>query len=1033
MIRLHLLLLFVFLTCGYAQAQVKIISGKTLDKADNSPLPGVSIMLKGSKKGVQSDAKGNFTLDIGSAAPATLIVNYVGYNTQQVEVGNKTQLDVYLVQADNGLNEVVVVGYGTQKKVNLTGSVASISSAQITNRPVTSMQNALQGITPGLTVKSRTGDVGSFNSTTGEGGAGGDIGSLSLRGSNQITLAGQTAVSKEPLIVVDGIPASPADFARINPNDVESISVLKDAASASIYGNRAANGVILVTTKKGKDGKMNIEYNGYYGQQSPTNIPKYLGSPQYARLLNEALTNAGRPVRFTEEEIRKFDTGEDPDKYPNTDWYKASLLKNAPLQDHQISVSGGDKIKFYSGFGYMNQESLKKGKDMDRYSFRLNTNAAVNKRLNLSTTSSFTQEMYQMDGGDYSFTTLNRNVPTIPIRHTDGTWGSLSGGVFDPLVTGNTVRTLEEGGWSRSKEQRINTAVNADLTLIEGLTLRGTASYNAYNKTGSAFTNELAPIINFLTKQPVASTAVTPNALDERWDRNNRMLLQGTAEYEKTIGKHYGKILGGTSYEAFQSRFIRAGRKDFPNNDLGVIDAGANNPNFNTNEGNLGEWAIQSFFGRMNYSYNDRYLLEANIRFDKSSRFGPANRLAVFPGFSAGWRISQEEFMKQIKWIDDLKIRASWGKLGNQDNVGNYDYLDLLVSKFAYSFADQTQNGVWQEKGSNSKVSWEKTTVSNLGMDLTMFNGKVNLTADYYLRNTNDILLSLQSALEYGLDAPAQNAGSVQNKGLELQLGYKNNIGGFTYGIGANMAKVWNKITSLSSADGNINDKYIFKVGEPLGSFYMYKSQGLFASDAEAAASPKLNSASKGGDIKFADLNGDNKIDANDRTIVGNDQPFFTYGFNMNMAYKGFDFSMLAQGVTNVKVYLGEEASMAFFNGSGVKPIHEQRWTIANPDPNAAYPRLLKSENNTQNTVFSDFWLFNAAYLRIKSMSLGYTFNAPVISKMHLGGLRVYLSATNPFTVRADKRLKDFDPEVPSARSSYPGLKSYVVGLSVRF
>jgi TonB-linked SusC/RagA family outer membrane protein len=1003
------------------------VTGFITDEAGEAII-GASVMVKGSKAGTVTDINGKFSLDVSDQS--TLTVSYIGYISTDVKVGAQKTLSLNLKQDSKNLDEVVVVGYGTQRKENLTGAVGTITASKLANRPVTSVQNALQGLTPGLTVLNRPGDVGN------------DIASITVRGRTNLQAPG-------PLVIIDGVPVSSREFATLSANDIESMSVLKDASSASIYGSRAANGVILVTTKKGATGRMSVELSSSYGVQSPTRLSEYLGSADYARLYNEAMVNAGKKPKFSDDVIKKFQSGENPDLYPNTNWYDEALAKNPIYKDIQVAINGSTKLsRVYLSLGAMNQESLVKAKDLTRYSLRLNTETQVLPILKIGTNTSYIKQDMNRNG-DMNWVALNRLVPTMVSRHSDGSWGTINAGTADAtLAKENVLRNVSEGSKAWDKDYVIQTSVNAKFNPFKGLTINALGSLKYDNRMGWTFTNELPALVNFITKQPIASTAVTPNEMKETWRRRQEAMLQVYAEYERTIDKHAFKIMSGASQESNIYRSIFAGRKRFQNNELGTVSAGSSlaedmTTNFKDYEnvdvpGNTSinvEWAMRSFFGRMNYAYAGKYLLEGNLRIDESSRFHPDYRKATFPSVSAGWRVSEESFMKDLRWLNNMKIRTSWGVLGNQDNVAPGNYFALLNTGYAYNFEGSPVDGIWQSQGTNIQASWEKVYMKNIGLDLSLWNGMLDFSADYFIKTTNDILLNGRAPKTYGLDVPTVNVGSTENKGIEISINHNNSIGkDFKYNVSLNLASYKNKILNLGNDQERISSYWIEKVGESVGSFYGYQADGLFADAADVKSHAFQTASTKPGDIKYRDQNGDNKIDANDRVVIGNDVPLLNYGFSLGASYKQFDFSIQTYGVANVKVYLDNEVSQSFFNGAGVKSYHLNRWTTENPNPNAAYPRLLITADGKQNySNNSSFWLYDASFLRIRSLSLGYSLTKSMTDMLGMQSARFYVSSNNPFTFMFDKRLTDYDPEMGSGRGGYPGVKTWVVGLNVKF
>lgn len=981
-------------------------------------ISSASVKVKGKEQGTLTDENGNFKLT-GVANDAILVISYLGYQTKEIKAA--PSLKITLVPQDKDLNEVVVVAYGTQKKVNLSGAVNTVNTKNIVNRPVTSLTNALQGAVPGVAIKSAPGDLGN------------DLGSINIRGRANLG-------ASPPLFVVDGVIVSQNDFARINPNDVAAISVLKDASASSIYGARAANGVILVSTKKG-NGTPTISYNAYYGRQKATYLPDYTDANNYALLRNEAETNLGRSPLYDATALEAIRSQSNPDLYPNTDWYDLILRKSAPMMEHQLSVSGGEKTKYYLSGAYFGQSSLIPGKDLKRYSLRANTESQISDKFKVGSNLSYVRDGYNNDNLEIGFTGIGRSIPLSVAQQSNGDWGSITAGKENATIAGqNPLRLLKDGGRTNYNTNRFVGNVNGTYTPIQGLDVSGLFSYNAYNYFNSSFVNTIDPVTGFLTKKPLTSTAVLTNQLTEAWQSTSNLLSQATASYEKNIDKHYFKILTGASYEKAQKRTVRVVRKNFPNNDLNAINAGSTLPanttvtsDLNDNVPGVGESALASVFARLNYAYADKYLLEASARNDASSKFAPGHRAAWYPSASVAWRISQEDFMQNNPVINELKLRLSAGKLGNINNVGDYDFYDGLNAGTTVILDQSKQDGVTPAKLANPLLSWEKLTTYNAGLDATLFRS-LSLQLDVFSRITKDILLPdpnipAEAGLKDG-ESPSVNLGAVKNNGFELSLNYSGKINDFGYSIGGNVSKIWNKVTDLGGAKETApyDTYYINRVGQPVGSFYMWQAEGLFANQADIDNHAKQANNPKPGDIRYKDQDGNGVIDGDDRIINGNNVSYFTYGMNLSANYKGFDLSVLAQGVNDVKVYLEAEASQAFFNSAGVKNYVLDRWTVDNPNPNAAYPRVT---NDTQNFGLSSFWLFDASYLRVKAITLGYTIPENILKSVKIKGLRVYVSSNNPFTIRGDKRLKDFDPEVPSQRSAYPSLKTYSVGLNL--
>ncbi|MCX2450093.1 TonB-dependent receptor [Pedobacter sp. PLR] len=1036
-----LLMVMFFNTTAEARPIKKIradieVKGVVKD-SQGTPIPGVSVHVKNlNSRGTATSSEGGYILNVPENA--ILVFRAIGFKTKEVPVGKGGVINVTLVDELSNLDEVVVVAYGTQKKASLTGAVATISPKQIKERPVSSIQNALQGISPGLTILQRPGDVGRdpAASTT-----------VSIRGRSSLVAAGS------PMYIIDGIPASPQEFATLNPNDISSMSVLKDASSAALYGSRAANGVIMVTTKRGTGDKTTVELNANYGWQSPTRISKYVGSVDYAMLYNEALTNAGAAVLFTPEQIQWYKDGSKPDLYPNTDWYKEVLRKTAPISDVNLNINAPGKItNSYLGVSYFNQGSIIPDRKQDRIVAKLNTESiVVPEILKVGTNFSFINQNLDRKG-NMSWTELNRSLPTSVFRQSNGQWGSIDNGKVNSQTAGrNQTRLIEEGGKGWDRDNYFQTAANASLTPLKGLSINGLVSLKYTYGNSWAFNNTLDPINDFLTGNPIASTQRVQNDMLEYWRKRKELLVQGTVDYERTFGKHYGKITVGASQESNTYRTALVGRKNFPNNDMTTVVSGSSNPedinsdaDGQANRSNQSDWSMRSVFGRFNYTFNERYLFEVNTRIDYSSRFREDVRQAVFPSLSAGWIISRENFMKDITWINNLKVRGSWGSLGNQDAVSIGNYFDLLNTGYQYSFEESPQDGVWSQKIANPLATWEKVYMTDIGVDMSLFKGKLDITADYYIKDTKDLLMRVPALQTSGVNTsttdavnsglPLSNGAATKNKGFELAVTHNNKIGDFNFSIGGNLSIINSTITKLGDGRENFDGRFIQKVGESIGSFYGYEADGLFVDAADVANHAFQTTTTKAGDIKFRDLNGDNKIDAADRKIIGNDVPWLNYGFNLSANYKGFDLNVLTYGVAKVKTYLSEEAAYPFFNGANVKEQWLNRWTVENPNPNADFPRILRTGDGGHNyNPTSSFWLFSGAYFRVRGITLGYTFPQDVIKKIGLGKMRIYGTANNPFTYMADKRLADYDPESGSGRGGYPGIKTWSVGLSAGF
>lgn len=926
-----------------------------------------------------------------------------------------------LMKKVKNVEEIVLVGYGKQKKGTVSGSIASVDKRILQDRPTTSLTASIQGALPGVTIKSSLGDVGS-------------VPNLNVRG--------RSVAGNSPLYIIDGILSSAADFSRLSPADVENISILKDA-SAAIYGTRAGYGVVLVETKKGGGGKMNISYNMYNAYQTPTYLPKYADAVGYMKLKNEAYYNANNNVghfsQYKQEQIDLTAAGTDPDRYPNTDWYKETYRKMANVLNNEINVSGGDKTRYFASLGYLKQESLSPTKGMDRYSFRTNTSSKLSDKLTVNSNISFIKQMINDKGDDINTTELARITPTMAVRQSNGWWGSINAGKVDnTFANTNPVRNNIEGGDSKSNDQKFMGALSANYVPLKGLNIDAQVSYSNWNYRLGEFTNTLNPVYNFLTQAPISATARAVNNYKEKWESDELLNTQVLVSYEKNISSHYFKVLGGASYEDYTYRKIEGKKSNIPKDGLHSLSA------LSTLDGTLDElksntqqYAFQSAFARINYNYQEKYFLEGIIRADASSRFAKENRWGYFPAVMASWRLDKENFIKNLNFINVLKLRGSYGSAGSINTIGYYDsqtYMNNGSSVLGNAIVGIVVPG----RLGFSDIGWEKIVTKNIGLDGSLFSNTFTFSVDFYNRLTKGALMSNQLQYETGVagnEAPPINAGDVQNKGIEVTLGYNKNFENGDFYINANFAKNQNNILSLVNSKPLYNDYWITQVGGSIGDFYGYKTAGLLTQEDINNNYPRLYSSSQPGDIKYVDINGDGVVNENDRTVIGNDVPNFTYGLSIGGRYKNFDLSVVGQGVANVQVYLDKESSQAFFNGAGVKQyVLDNRWTPENPDPNALYHRVLPAGGGTQNIgVTSDFWLFDASYFRIKSVTLGYSLPQEVVSHIGLKKFRIYANLENYFTLRGDKRVKDFDPEMASARATYPNLKTVSFGINATF
>lgn len=994
--------------------QAGICKGLVKDATGESVI-GASVVVKGTTNGTITDFDGNFSLD-GIKKGDVIVISYVGYQTQEIK-WNGSPLNVILKEDSKTLSEVVVVGYGTQKKANLSGSVAMVDSKELENRPIQNVSSGLQGLMPGVAITGTNGAPGQ------------DAGKIRVRGIGTLNEAG-------PYILVDGIETG--TLSAVDPNDIESISVLKDAASAAIYGSKAANGVVLITTKRGKTGQTKISYSGYLSFQNATNMIERMGSYEYASLLNQALEAEGMSKRFNDTELQKFKDGNDP-LYPDTDWYDLAY-KTGVQHRHNVNINGGsENVKYMASLGYMNQTGILPNAGREQFNARTNLDMKINKRLSARMNLSFIKNDYSdassaYYGGssDQIIRQLNLIAPWIVARYDDGTWGTIS--------DGSPIAWLDSGMKVNRDNYNFSGMAAVDYEIFDGLklTLQGAYVNNLQNY------NYFQKYIKYNENKES-----DPSQLDERfykWDRTNYDAL---LNYNKNFGKHNIKGLLGWHTEKYNYKYQKAVRKKFPNNELTDMNAG--DASTQSNEGYTAELAMISWFARINYDFAGKYLLEANIRADASSRFAEGHRWGYFPSFSGAWRISEEAFMESAKdsWLSGLKIRASWGQLGNQDALSgsNNDYYPALNTynlDSKYAFGGSLNSGYYQRKYRLETISWEKASTWGVGVDFTLFN-KLNGSLDYYNRKTTGIIMDVTVPKEFALDAYKDNVGSMRNSGIEINLSYNTKIGQVDFGIAGNFSYNKNEILDLGGGDPNkyldATDGYSQrnKVGEAMNSYYIYRADGFFNSQEEADAytakyGNPFGKTFKAGDLRYVDTNKDGKLTADDREYCGSSDPKIIYGFNINAGWKGIDLSLMFNGAAGVKRLFDGYEVYGNFSGDAAHPatIWRDAWTPDNHD--ASMPRIFYDTNSASSSrsVQSDFWLQDTSYLRLKNLQLGYTLPKGWLNSVGVENIRIYYSVENLLTF--DKMKINIDPESTSQRlSSYPLLRTHAFGVNVTF
>lgn len=1021
-------------------APERTVVGKVTDER-GAGLPGVNVQVKGSTKGTTTDEAGIYKITVADGS-ATLIFSSIGFLRKEVSLSaNQTAADAALLVDDRTLEQVVVVGYGTQKKRDVTGSVSQVKAEEIRGMPLTGLDQAMQGKAAGVQVTQNSGEPG---------------GSVSVRIRGVGTIG-----SNEPLYIVDGLPTGSLN--AINPNDIESIEILKDAASASIYGSRGANGVVIVTTKRGKSGRTKVEIDAFVGVQGPARTIDVLNGPDFATLANESVVNSNNDPRANVPKGNPLNPlWSNPASLPTYDW-QGAIFQNSPVQSYNVSISGGtDKSRTAASFGYFRQDGLIVNSKYSRFTARINSDYQVNTRFKIGHSLNISREDKRSVPTDNStfngmLQTAYQMHPMQPIFAADGlqspTVFGLGGYSHFPLTTEPRFypRQLYNpiyGTQVRENEQinfRVLGTLFGEYELIKGLSLRSSMGVELGNGGGKSYTPHITANIFGNTTRDEAS---------ENLDRSYSWNWINTLNYTRTFGKHAVTALAGIDA-------LRGANTGMGGNANTFANPNVRNFGFtlqaNRNVGNgAGDFALLSYLGRINYAYNDKYLFQFNVRRDGSINFGPENRFGVFPSVAAGWRISQEEFMKGASFISDLKLRASWGRLGNQ-NIPNFQYLNTLSSnEVEYSLGTGGQGaagGIRVESLSNPAIKWEATTQMDIGLDASLMDGKINITADYYQRETSDMLVNIPVPISLGApnNSILRNAGSMKNSGIELAVGYRQNRGTFKWSADVNFATLKNEVTSLGEGgrpivrgfeEGQNGAATRTEVGQPIAYFWGYKTDGIFQSQSEVDGSPMKGQAIAG-DRRYVDTNGDGKIDGNDRVNLGNGLPTMIFGATLRASYKGFDASILLQGQAGSKVannnlrFLNDIRN---YNGQGVQNVGQAmmgRWTgpgTSNTMPRVAY--FTSSDNNR----FSDAYIENGAFLRCRNIQIGYTLPLGLSQKIGSERVRIYLAAQNLFTIT---KYSGFDPEIGSRNGDalntgtdqgrYPVARVIMGGLNITF
>lgn len=1012
-----------------SQQTGKTITGLVEDQF--GPITGANIVIKGTTNGVVTDADGKFSLS-GIPANSVLQISFIGYLTQEIKLTpDQKILNVHLVEDSKALEEVIVVGYGTQKKVNLSGAVSAVNVSKMAeSRPINNITTALAGMAAGVKVSS------------GKNAPGDDGATITVRGQGTLN-------TSTPLVIIDGVEG---DMNSVSPNDLESISVLKDAASASIYGSRAANGVILITTKKGKQGKMNLSYNGYVSIESPSKMIKPVSDyARYMDLVNEGYENSSMGKIYSQEKIDLWRAHpNEPLLYPNTDAFDVLFGNTSYAQHHSISASGGsDKITYYTAFNYLSNPGVVENTDYQKYSLRSNVEGKINSWITLGTNLSGYYGTRNINANSLSdvFNFARQTVPSVVHRHPDGRYGQS----HNSEDGGNNVflRLNNQTGENITRDLRAR--FYANVTPLKGLTVSGSYTYD-YQDNEQWSKPVFVPTWNFL-EDVMVSDGVGRTSISSNTVRKSRNFMDGLVSYDTKLFNDRFSVYAmfGASQEQWEQRETKASKYDLLDPALDVIDGAIGDASAG---GKRFGWAMRSYFGRINLGWDDKYLLELNLRSDGSSRFATDKRWGYFPSASGAWRMDQEAFMKDVEWLSNLKLRASYGSLGN-NAIGNYDAVSVY-SKSNYILGSGVNMGLAQTAIANSSLTWESTYVANVGIDFGVLNNRLTGTLDVFNKRTKNILIDLPAPGVHGeASIPKKNSAEVVNNGFEITVGWRDSYKDFSYYVNGNFTFIDNNVTKFKGDEPSISGDRLTKEGYAIKTLFLRPTDGIIQDqndlkkvqamlDAEEALAKKENRKPRTvyksgtpqiGDILCVDSNNDGVVDDEDRVTYGcGENAPISFGFDAGVSWKGIDFSFLLQGMVGGKtIYNGQEYRSTVKSGFMVnEEIADGRWHkgLLDADGNitkrAEFPRLT-NDNDSKNMNSSDFWLVSQDYLRVKNIQLGYTLPKSWTNAVKIEKLRVYTSLENFFTFT---NYPGLDPESGWA---YPAMKQASFGINLTF
>lgn len=1015
--------LLLFVQLPFISKAQHTITGRVINATDRQPVIGVTVQVKGTQSGTLTNENGDYSLQAETGD--TLIFSTIGFLERHLAVGDGELINVLLQAASEQLNQVVVVGYGTQKKSSLTSAISAIDGNEMATRPISDLSNGLGGRVSGVI----------FTQPSGEPGA--DRADILIRGRG-------TTGGTGPLIIVDGVPR---DFTRLDPHSIASISILKDAAAVAPYGMAGANGVILVTTKSGKKGRPALSYNGYVGWQNPTVLTGFANAYQYAELFNKAGDNEGLPHRYSEDDLQKFADGTDPVGHPNHNVLEELINANSPVTNHNLELSGGsDRIDYYLSLNYLHQAGMWGPTNLSQYNWmgKIDAQATKTTKVSLSITDRVEQHNYpyiSTTGGSGIFYQAFRTPPIAPLVFKGGLPGEWQG----RSVYGD----IHNSGYQKYRYYVLYNQISVEqqLPFIKGLSIKGVLAYDLLPAFSQAWQTPIPYYTVDTGRHPYVyyqsgNDGPAKPTYSETYNETQQFTYQGYINYAGLFGKNH--ITGLVVLEAVtgKSSNFNAGRVNY-NVNIPELNNGSSDPADFRNGGSSDESKQRSVVYRLTYNYDDKYLFEASGRYDGNYYFAPGHRWGFFPSFSVGWRLSQEDFIKNnAPWIDNLKIRASYGESGALAGAP-FQYLSSYILYGNSAVLDYTPTqGLFESSEPNPNITWERAKKSDIGIDAGFWGGLLNIDVDYFYEKRSNMLVSPQVTVpsEYGIGISQVNAGVMSNQGIEFTIAsshrFSNNL---TAGISGNFTYAKNKLLQVFETGATYSNPNRRQTGRAYGTKFGYRALGYFQvsddKNGDGIIEPEEYPVTQPwgtvhpGDLKYQDTNGDGKIDENDEVPVGySDMPEIIYGISPNISFKGFDVSLLFQGAANRSFYISGFAAWPFNNASSVPTTALDVWAPDNP--HAANPRVT-TQPTANNTQYSSWWIHDGGYLRLKSGELGYTIPHHITNKFRIELIRVYMSGQNVLTWST---LKNFDPEISSSLGRfYPQQKVMAVGINVKF